>query len=88
MQAREGEVVPTADPSGVLRDVGCRVRDLREALGLSQEALADKAGLHRTYVGSLERGQRNVSVLNLYALAAALNEEPGHLLPFTSSPTI
>jgi transcriptional regulator with XRE-family HTH domain len=53
-------------------DFGDRVRSLRHAIGLSQEALADKAGLHRTYVGSVERGERNVSLDNIYALARAL----------------
>lgn len=65
----------------VLRAFGAHVRELRLAAGLTQETLADEAGLHRTYVGSLERGERNVSVINLYALAAALQVRPGSLLP-------
>jgi transcriptional regulator with XRE-family HTH domain len=51
---------------------GHRVRDLRQARGLSQEELAESAGVHRTYVSSLERGQRNVGLDNILAIAAAL----------------
>lgn len=51
---------------------GRRVRSIRESQGLSQEHLAEVAGLHRTYVSSLERGQRNVGLDNILALARAL----------------
>jgi transcriptional regulator with XRE-family HTH domain len=49
------------------------VRLHRQLLGMSQEALADAAELHRTYVGSIERGERNVSIDNMERIARALN---------------
>lgn len=49
-----------------------RIRQIREGQGLSQEGLADKADLHRTYVSSVERGERNVTIDSLERLADAL----------------
>lgn len=51
---------------------GDRVRELRRAAGMSQEGLAEATGLHRTYISSLERGQRNVGLENIHLLATAL----------------
>jgi transcriptional regulator with XRE-family HTH domain len=51
---------------------GRRLRDLRKERGLSQEELAFRAGLHRTYVSSAERGERNVALINIERLATAL----------------
>lgn len=68
------------DVKGHRRAFGDRVRMLRSETGLSQEALADAASLHRTYVGSVERGERNISLDNIYALAGALGVTPADLL--------
>jgi transcriptional regulator with XRE-family HTH domain len=68
------------DDDELLQTFGTTVRRRREALGLSQEKLAELAGLHRTYVSSLERGNRNVSVVNIVRLARALDTRPAKLL--------
>ena len=52
--------------------VGLRIRKLREAKGWSQERLAEKAELHRTYIGQVERGEKNIGVENLVRIAEAL----------------
>lgn len=62
------------------KKLGETVRRLREHEGISQEELADRCGLHRTYVGSVERGERNVSLANIVRLAKALNVAPSSLL--------
>ena len=59
---------------------GQRVRERRLTLGMSQEALAERSGLHRTYIGSLERGERNVALLNIVRLAHALEVDPAELV--------
>ena len=51
---------------------GRRVRELRKGRGFSQEELAHRAGMHYTYVGGIERGERNPALVNIGALAAAL----------------
>jgi transcriptional regulator with XRE-family HTH domain len=58
--------------NGLNRSFGNRLRELRSASGVSQEELAHRAGLHRTYLGGIERGERNPSLANLYKLAEAL----------------
>jgi transcriptional regulator with XRE-family HTH domain len=70
----------TGDNAVAAREqLGRRVRDLRVGMNLSQEGLANLSGIHRTYISSMERGQRNVSLDILVRLAAALEVEPAEL---------
>lgn len=57
----------------VLVRFGLRVRNLRKEQGLSQEGFAAQCGLDRTYIGGIERGQRNISLRNIEVIAKALN---------------
>lgn len=52
---------------------GLTIRELRKAKGLSQEAFADAAGLDRSYMGHIERGEKNITLSKVYQIAGALN---------------
>jgi transcriptional regulator with XRE-family HTH domain len=66
---------------------GRRVRELRNGLGISQEELADRAGLHYTYVGGIERGERNLGVVNVEKMAGALGVSLAEFFaPFSARP--
>jgi transcriptional regulator with XRE-family HTH domain len=60
---------------------GKKLREIRERRGVSQEKLAEMAELHRTYVSSVERGKRNISLQNIERLALALGVSMGELMP-------
>ena len=64
---------------------GKRVRELRLAKGLSQEELSDRANMHRTYLGGIERGERNPALKNISAIAEALGVSLSELLTFEES---
>lgn len=68
------------DERQFLEQVGHRIRQAREDQDLTQAELAEKCELHRTFIGSVERGERNVSILNLRLIARKLRVELGQLL--------
>ncbi len=61
---------------------GKKLRKIRKETGFSQEELGFKSGLHRTYIGSIERGEQSVSVDNIFKLAKALQKKPKDLFDF------
>jgi len=67
--------------SDVLVRFGKRLREIRHRRGISQEKLAGLAGLHRTYVSGVERGERNISLANIERLARALGVPMSDLMP-------
>lgn len=64
----------------VLKRLGGNIRRYRSMKGISQEELAEICSLHRTYIGSVERGERNVSLQNIVKIAYALDVTPQDLL--------
>ncbi|MCI0696113.1 helix-turn-helix domain-containing protein [candidate division KSB1 bacterium] len=66
--------------SSILNVIGSNVRHYRTVLGLSQEKLAELARLHRTYIGAVERGERNISAKNIAKIAEVLGVEPYRLM--------
>lgn len=66
----------------IKKKLGSRIKDLRVEQGFSQEELANKCHLHRTYISDIERGERNVSIENVERIARALEIDPSELLKF------
>ncbi len=67
-----------------LVDFGQRVREIRKDKGLSQEAFADLAGVDRSYMGQIERGEQNLSLIKIYKIAEVLDVEIHELFPSKS----
>lgn len=68
------------DDKKFLQRLGDQIRKRREARDLTQQQLADQCGLHRTFIGSVERGERNIAVLNLRKIAQVLRIATAELL--------
>lgn len=64
----------------IQKKFGNKLKEIRKQKGLSQEKLAFKSSLHRTYISDIERGSRNVSLVNIEKIAKALNISPKSLL--------
>lgn len=67
------------DKKDILIKFGQKVRDERMKLGLSQEELAARAGLHRTYIGMIERAEKNITLENIEKIATALSKKINEL---------
>lgn len=68
------------DDDGKLVRLGQAIRAARKAAGMSQEAFADASGIDRSHMGKIERGERNITFLNIARIASALNAKPSELL--------
>ncbi len=66
--------------SNILEKFGEKLKQLRKVKGLSQEQLAEKANLHRTYIGMIERAEKNITLLNIEKIANALDTKISSLL--------
>lgn len=73
------------DEKAFLQRVGDRIRERRTAMQLTQAQLAENSGLHRTFIGSVERGERNVALLSLRKIATALRTTPAVILTEAAS---
>lgn len=69
-----------AQEQQIKKEFGERLRSIRQQKSLSQEALALACELDRTYIGGVERGERNISLINIYKIARALNISPKELM--------
>lgn len=68
------------DVDGALLRIGTVIREQRKTLNFSQEAFADEVGIDRAHMGRIERGERNVTLLNLIRIAKALNRSASQIL--------
>lgn len=64
--------------------VGIKIREIRNNLNLSQEGFAEKVGLHRTYIGQIERAEKNITLKNIHKICYALKIDPKELFDFTN----
>ena len=64
----------------ILVAFGLKMKNIRLSLNLSQEEMAELCGLHRTYIGSMERGERNISILNIVKICKSIKYPPDKIL--------
>lgn len=74
------KVADSSDHERVLRELGDAIRNRRQSLGMSQEALADAAGINRTHMGEVERGKRNISFMGVAKIAKAMDASVSELV--------
>ena len=67
------------DQNKAKKQLGSAIRKKRQEFGYSQEAFAHQCGVHRTYLGAVERGERNISLMNIVRVSNALNMKPSKL---------
>lgn len=72
------------DPKLLNELLGLRIKDIRCKLNLSQENFAEKVGLHRTYIGQVERAEKNITLKNIHKICYALKIDPKELFDFTN----
>jgi len=70
--------------NNVLQLIGIRIRHIRKEMNLSQEALGEKGGFHFSYIGQIERGEKNITILNLTKIADALEVKLGQLFTYVN----
>ncbi len=70
------------DEANIKHIFGNRLREIRHSKGLSQEALAHACELDRTYIGGVERGERNISLINIIRISRALEIDPSEFMTF------
>lgn len=74
------KVTDRSDHERVLGNLGDAIRVRRQALGMSQEALADAAGINRTHMGEVERGRRNISFMSIVKIATAIDAKASEII--------
>ena len=74
------KVADRSDHARDLGKLGDAIRTRRQSIGLSQEALADAAGINRTHMGEVERGKRNISFMSIVKIASAMDAKASDLI--------
>ena len=83
--SRNSGIIRTAQDKQYLRQLGDKIRAIRQKRGYSQEEFADIAGFSRSYYTEIETGKRNISILNLIKIIEVLKVDPNELIGFLKS---